>query len=218
MHPDFWHDRWRTGRTGFHLPAVHPALARLWPDLHVAPGSRVLVPLCGRSLDLLWLRDAGYRVTGVELSALAVESLHARHGIAARRRTRGAFDAYESPGLTLLCGDWFDLDTAATGRIDAIYDRAALVAWPPELQARYLGHLAALTPAAAPALLIAVEYLQTEMPGPPFSLEPATLTTLASGDWDIAELERREALADEPRMRERGLTRLQETAYRLTRR
>jgi thiopurine S-methyltransferase len=218
VQPDFWHERWRSGRTGFHLPVVHPALPRHWPSFALAPRSRVLVPLCGKSRDLLWLRDAGHEVIGVELSQIAIESFCAQWGIGARRRTRGSFEAYESREISLLCGDWFDLDRGVLGSIDAVYDRAALVAWPPAEQARYLAHLAALTPAAAQGLLITVEYAQAQMPGPPFSVDRATLANLATPHWDALELERRDVLADEPRMRERGLTRLQEVAYRLTRR
>ncbi|MGA9025055.1 MAG: thiopurine S-methyltransferase [Steroidobacteraceae bacterium] len=218
MQPEFWHERWRTGRIGFHLPTVHAGLIRYWPRLQLPPQSRVLVPLCGKSLDLLWLRDAGCDVVGVELSALALEDFLAQSGIAARRRRRGAFDVFESPGLELLCGDWFDLSTGQLGPVDAVYDRAALVAWPPSLRSAYLQHLAALTRSATPVLLIVLEYSQAQMPGPPFSLSRDELEDLCRAAFEVEEFGRRDALADEPRLRERGLDRLQEVHYRLTRR
>ena len=52
---DPWLARWAKGRIGFHLPAPHPALERWWPRLDVAPQAKVLVPLCGKSLDMRWL-------------------------------------------------------------------------------------------------------------------------------------------------------------------
>ncbi|MGB5485800.1 MAG: thiopurine S-methyltransferase, partial [Lysobacterales bacterium] len=61
-----WHSRWESGNTGWHQPGGSSALRKFWPGLH--PGGRVLVPLCGKSPDLLWLAKQGYDVTGVELS------------------------------------------------------------------------------------------------------------------------------------------------------
>jgi thiopurine S-methyltransferase len=241
MQPEFWQERWRDGQIGFHQSSAHPLLVRYWQELAVPKQARVLVPLCGKSLDLLWLRDAGYSVIGVELSALAVEAFCLENGVPARRRVVDKFDIFESPGLTVFCGDFFALTPTLLGPVSAIYDRAALVAWPEALREPYLEHLRKLTQSGdvtdprkstdsgelpdshklttsrTPTLLITLEYPQPQMPGPPFSVSRDEVERLYSRDHAIEELSRQDVLPTEPRMRARGLTRFDEVAYRLTR-
>jgi thiopurine S-methyltransferase len=218
MQPDFWSERWRTGQIGFHQTQVDRNLLQHWPDLATAPTSRVFVPLSGKSLDLLWLRDRGHPVVGVELSTLALEAFCMENGIPARRRPMEKFDAYEAPNLQLLCGNFFDLTPTLLGDVAAVYDRAALISWAPELRAPYVEHLATLTPPGTPTLLITLEYPQAQLPGPPFSLNSAEIERLYSPHYTIQELARQNVLATEPRMRARGVTELFEVCYRLTRR
>src|SRR5208337_3607888 len=120
MQPEFWHERWRSGQIGFHQSSADRNLTRHWPSLRLARGSRVFVPLCGKSLDMLWLRDRGHRVIGVELSATAVEAFCMENGIPARRRVGAGFDVYEAPGLELFRGDFFGMTTAMLGAVDAV--------------------------------------------------------------------------------------------------
>lgn len=218
MRPEFWHERWAEGRIGFHQSATDRLLSEYWAQTAAAPGGRVFVPLCGKSLDLLWLRDRGYEVTGVELSDIAVQAFFLENGIAARRRVSTEFDVYESANLQLLCGDFFDLTTARLGPVAAVYDRAALISWSPELRAPYVEHLTALTPTGAATLLITLEYCQAQMPGPPFSIDRHEVVRLYSRDYEIQELARRDVRPIEPRMQARGLSELVEACYRLVRR
>ena len=115
MEPQFWHERWRSGQIGFHQSAADRNLTRHWPSLHLAGGSRVFVPLCGKSLDMLWLRDQGHRVIGVELSATALEAFCMENGIPARRRVQVDFDVYEAADLELYRGDFFGLTQRHAG-------------------------------------------------------------------------------------------------------
>jgi thiopurine S-methyltransferase len=217
MQPDFWHERWRTDQIGFHQPQVAPALQRHWQDLGLDPADRVFVPLCGKSLDLLWLRDRGHAVVGVELSAIALEAFCAENGIAARRRARAGVDLYQAPHLDLFCGDFFALTPAQVGGIAAIYDRAALISWNEELRKPYAQRMAELTPSGAKTLLVTLEYPQSQKAGPPFSIPPAEVARLYGEQHAIQELSRHDILASEPRMRARGITELHEVCYRLTR-
>ena len=88
MNPDFWRERWENREIGFHRDAAHPYLTRFWPTLGIAPGSRVFVPLCGKSNDLLWLRPFG----GVpEQQTARAESVHGEtSAIAIAQVTRAA--------------------------------------------------------------------------------------------------------------------------------
>jgi thiopurine S-methyltransferase len=217
MQPDFWHERWRLAQTPFHQASVESRLKQYWPELNVAPQSKVFVPLCGKSLDLLWLAQQGHSVTGVELSALAVESFLMENGIPAKRRTLGSFDVYETERLQLFCGDFFKFSPEILGEVEAVYDRAALIAWTPELRRPYVDHMAALTNSGTHTLLISVEYSQNEMKGPPFSVAADEIDALYGKHHEIRQLGRQDILANEPRFRARGLAEMHEVYYHLTR-
>jgi thiopurine S-methyltransferase len=215
--PEFWHDRWRMGQTGFHQTAVDRNLQRYWPDLALTVDSQVFVPLCGKSLDLLWLCERGHSVAGVELSTVALESFCMEHGIPAMRRIRADFDVYEAPKLQLFRGDFFALTPELLGPTSAVYDRAALISWAPELRATYVEHITALTSPGTQTLLVTLEYPQTQMKGPPFSVGADEVDSLYAEHHQIRALSRQDILANEPRLRSRGLSQLEEVCYRLVR-
>ena len=217
MQPDFWLDRWRTAQIGFHQAAVDRHLKAYWPLLKLGAKSGVFVPLCGKSLDLTWLRTLGHAVKGVELSPVALESFLMEHGIPARRRILVDFDAYEADGFTLFRGDYFKLTPALLGSVSAVYDRAALISWTPEAREAYVKHLTLLTSPGTQTLLITVEFPPEQMSGPPFPLTRDTIENLYASHYSIEELGRHEILELEPRLKARGLTELREVCYRLTR-
>jgi thiopurine S-methyltransferase len=214
---EFWHDRWRNAQIGFHRSSVDGNLIRHWRDLSLPKGARVLIPLCGKSLDLLWLRDLGYAAVGIELSDIALQAFFAENGVAARRRSIPHFDLYEAKDLECYRGDLFELTPEQLGKVAAVYDRASLVSWAPEQRGLYVEHLRALTATGTQTLLITLEYAQAEMKGPPYSVDSAEVHRLFSRHHSIHELARRDVLGDEPRMRARGVSSLTEVCYRITR-
>ncbi len=217
MQADFWHERWRSGKLGFHQDTVADALRKYWPTLQLTPGCPTFVPLCGKSLDLLWLQDRGHRVVGVELSEVAIESFCMENGIAARRTDGDGFDLYSAASLRLLRGDFFRLTQSALGSCSAVYDRAALVSWRPEMRHRYVEHLTELMPRGCQTLLITCEYPQDQMAGPPFPVDAACVEQLYSAHYKVQSLGRADILATEPKWQARGLTQLYEGVYHLTR-
>ena len=217
MQPEFWHKRWRLGQIGFHQSAVDQHLKAYWPALNLPAGSRVFVPLCGKSLDMKWLHSLGHSVVGVEISSAAVEAFLMEQGFAARRRLYAGFEIFESDRLTLFCGDFFALTPELLGSISAVYDRASLIAWPPSMRVPYVEHITRLTSPGTPTLLIAVEYPQKQMEGPPFSVMGDVVGNLYAGRHSIEELGRYDFKEIEPRLKARGLTELREVCYRLTR-
>jgi thiopurine S-methyltransferase len=218
MHPDFWHDRWREGRIGFHQDKPTPLLLKHWPSLEVAPGAQVFVPLAGKSLDLAWLAAQGYRVLGVELSQLAVEQFFDEHGLVPARRTSRYGTHYEAGGIELVCGDAFALDAGALAGCAAVFDRAALIALPPDLRERYAHALYRRLPAGCRGLLITLEYPAHEKDGPPFTVPEPEVRALYGRDWEVGVLERRDILGQQPLFREEGVTALETVVYRLQRR
>lgn len=218
MDPHFWHDRWREGRIGFHQDTVTPWLPELWPALALPTGSQVFVPLAGKSLDMLWLRAQGHRVLGIELSQLAVEQFFAEHGLAPTIRKSPLATHYAHDGIELICGDVFALDAEALAGCGGVFDRAALIALPPELRRRYVGEVYAHLPGACRGLLVTLEYPQAEKSGPPFSVDEAEVRTLYEPDWTVTALARADALAMHPGFIEEGVSALATVAYRLERR
>lgn len=169
MEANFWIERWEKNEIGFHQADANPALVEHFDKLGLAPGARVFVPLCGKTLDIGWLLGQGFRVAGAELSELAIQQLFEELGVAPRVSELGALNKYHAEGIDIFVGDMFDLEAKALGAIDAIYDRAALVALPPEIRVTYTAHLRNITK-GAPQLLLTFEYDQSVMPGPPFSI------------------------------------------------
>jgi thiopurine S-methyltransferase len=169
MDAGFWHERWETNDIAFHKNEANPLLVRCFGALSLSKGSRVFVPLCGKTLDIPWLLSEGYRVAGAELSKVAIEQLFTELGVQPKVSRAGEVGHYSAANIDVFVGDIFQLSNKALGTVDAVYDRAALVALPEEVRKRYTAHLMALT-GEAPQLLITYEYDQSLMEGPPFSI------------------------------------------------
>ena len=189
MDHDFWHAKWTRNEIGFHLDEVNPLLTQHFSALKLPPGSRVFLPLCGKTRDILWLLDQGYRVVGAELSPLAVNQLFAELKIAPSITDLGKYQRYSTEDLDIWVGDIFDLTADDLSVVDAIYDRAALVALPEAMRVRYAEHLTALT-SHAPQLLITFEYDQSRMSGPPFSIPDEEVHRHYANHYQLNALDR----------------------------
>jgi thiopurine S-methyltransferase len=161
MEPKFWQERWARNQLGFHLPEVNPYLERHWPSLALAEGAKVLVPLCGKSLDLMWLATQGHRVLGVELSEQAVEAFFSEQSLTPRITQRGVFTVYQADLIEVWCGDFFALDAEVLADCTAVYDRAALIALPPLMRSQYTEQLNNMLRPGCQGLLITLDYDQT---------------------------------------------------------
>ena len=169
MEADFWHQRWANNQIGFHQLQAHDLLVKYIGELNLNKGDVIFVPLCGKTLDIGWLLDQGYRVIGSELSELAVEQLFEDLELQAEVSGCGGLKRYAANNIEIYVGDFFSLEKKLLGRVDAVYDRAALVALPLDMRIRYKNALMELTDRAR-QLLIVLEYDQEIMSGPPFSL------------------------------------------------
>jgi thiopurine S-methyltransferase len=213
MTPDFWHQRWLKGETGWHQEEINPHLQTYWPPPGVEANTGVLVPLCGKSRDMLWLAGEGYRVLGVEISPLGVEAFFAENGLNPEIREIPPFRSYRVDELEILCGDFFDLRPDMVSDLTAFFDRASLIALPPAMRPAYARHLHALLPTIANGLLITLDYEQTEWAGPPFAVTPAEVIDLHGIHFLVRELAALDLLATTPRYRERGLSRMLERVF-----
>jgi thiopurine S-methyltransferase len=188
MEPEFWRSRWNKHEIGFHEGRPNALLVGHLGSLSLEPQSRIFLPLCGKTRDIHWLLTQGLRVASAELSELAITELFAELDITPRVTSAGAVTRLAAPGLDVFQGDFFDVSAAMLGPVDAIFDRAALVALPREMRARYAAHLRAIT-ACAPQLLVTLEDDQSLAEGPPFSVDEAEVRRLHADAYRIAPLE-----------------------------
>jgi thiopurine S-methyltransferase len=217
MDTNFWLERWQLGQTGFHQQEVLPLLQKHWPALQLPQEVRVLVPLCGKTLDMHWLAAQGHRVLGVELSPLAVTQFFDEAGLQPQRHISAAGEHFIAGPIEIICGDAFALDARVLADCTGVYDRAALVALPAELRQRYLQTVYAQLPRHCRGLLITLEYPQAEKAGPPFSVDATDVHALFDAAWQVDQLENRDILDQEPRFRAEGVTGLSTAVYRLQR-
>ena len=169
MEASFWHQKWERGDIAFHESEANLFLVEHFEKLNPAKGSRVFLPLCGKTRDIAWLLAHDYRVVGAELSELAVNELFKELGLEPEISKVEKLARYSAKDIDLLVGDIFDVSAEFLGPVNAIYDRAALVALPAGVREQYTSQLMNITD-TAPQLLITYEYDQRLIAGPPFSV------------------------------------------------
>lgn len=188
MDANFWHEKWKRGEIAFHQSEANPFLTDHFGKLNLAPGSRVFLPLCGKTRDAAWLIARGFRVVGAELSELAVGELFTELGVEPAIANVGKLVRYSAKDIDLLVGDIFDITADSLGPLNAIYDRAALVALPARMREQYTSHLKTITD-TAPQLLISYEYDQRSIDGPPFSVNADEVRRHYGAAYQVTSLE-----------------------------
>ncbi|MEO9943628.1 thiopurine S-methyltransferase [Paraglaciecola sp.] len=174
MEKEYWINKWQNKELGFHQPSVNPLLGSHFSTLALEEGARIFIPLCGKTLDIGWLLSLGYQVVGIEMVESAVIQLFEELQVTPDIKAIGKLKCYRAGELEIYVGDIFDLTLDILGDVDAVYDRAALVALPDPIRQRYASHLPVLTQHAK-QLLISFVYDQSKMAGPPFSVDDAEI-------------------------------------------
>ncbi len=212
-----WLEHWKNGNIAFHQSVVNPLLEKYWPTLQITPTSPVLVPLCGKSLDLLWLANKGHHVIGVELSEIACESFFVENNLSFELQQCGEFKRYshqEDKHIELYCGDFFALSSKNLPNNAAAYDRAALIALPKELRKKYAQHLYQLIHTNSQALLILFDSLD-RVQGPPFPVSADEIKELFVNCSQINELECHQKNDIPKHLSQKGYRKLFEITYNL---
>lgn len=189
MQADFWHKKWQDNKIGFHESAPNSLLTANFAKLNLAKASRIFLPLCGKTLDIAWLLSNEYQVVGAELSPMAIEQLFDQLKLEPHITTIGKLQHYSATNIDIFVGDIFDLTNKMVGTIDAIYDRAALVALPETTRRHYTQHMIEISN-NAPQLLICYEYDQSLRQGPPFSVSGKEIKSHYAQNYDIHLLEK----------------------------
>ncbi|GAL34305.1 thiopurine S-methyltransferase [Vibrio maritimus] len=210
---ELWHDKWAANKIGFHLEDVNPLLIKYWQRVSPCRDEKVFVPLCGKSEDLVWLAQRHDDVQGVELSQIAVRSFFSEHFYTPMvTPINGQFELYQFDELNIYVGDYF---TAPIQPVELIYDRAAMIAMPEEVRALYIEKLKQTLKPGGRILLITLDYIQSEMIGPPYSVPSTEVKKHFGEDFDVTLLERDEADSNHRRIQQ-GLTRFAEEAWLIT--
>ncbi len=217
MDPEFWTERWALGEIGFHRSKPHWSLTSHWSVLQADVTAPVFVPLCGKSLDLHWLRSYADRVVGVELDPSAVTAFFAEWPESGPPKVENSkrhdgLVCHAANGIEIYQGDFFAFQPEAL--FGYFYDRAALIAMPPAMRSAYLRHLMALLSPGAQGILVTFEYQQNQMNGPPFSVQNEELNAFEGLVFEC--LEARDVIVDHPGMQSKGLTELVECVYRVS--
>ncbi|WP_223786693.1 thiopurine S-methyltransferase [Marinicella meishanensis] len=187
MQADFWYDKWSSNEIGFDQNQPNPLLVAQWPALNLQPGAKVFVPLCGKSIDMVWLLQQGFQVVGNELSEEAIQRFFQSLEIEPNITQVGDFTLYQTTMVRIYVGDFFALKDTHLGLVDATYDRASLVALPAEMRIDYAQHLQTITNRAT-QLLITFDYDQSQQAGPPFAIPAAEIETHYGSENQLKQL------------------------------
>ena len=209
---EYWHNRWDKEQTGWHRAIYNDLLLKHWPSINAPSGGEVLVPLCGKSLDMLWLAEQGYNVVGLEMVEQAVQAFFEENKLETVSNEIGKHIKYSSPPFTIFQGDLFDLE-AGVVQADAWYDRAAMVALPNSLREDYVKQICQQTKPGASGLLITFAYPQEQMDRPPFALHDEDVLRFFADGFEVECLEKID-LEDE---KDRGLSNVTSTVFKITR-
>lgn len=213
MEHEFWHRAWEQGRQGWHQKSVNAHLTTWWDQFDTDKTAEVFVPLCGKSLDMLWLLKQGHSVVGNELNETAVECLFSENSIPVQSATNGDFMRWQADELSILCGDYFSLTPKHVAKSGLVFDRAALIALPQKMRQDYVKHMRTILAPGTRIFLITMAYDESKMSGPPFSVPDAEVQLLFKDGFTLEQMDS----SDDPSLvgglAKRGLDRLTETLY-----
>ena len=205
MEISYWQSRWEKDNTGWHMNRVYPPLPEIWSHLSLEEGCRVLVPLCGKSLDMKWLADRGCRVTGVEVSQKALQEYMNLYRQSFSEHSSHGFTIYRSNNIELWEGDFLKFPPGEIPTPHLIYDKAALVALPPEMREEYGKKVRDIASGRSVLLVQTFEYPQQEMNGPPFSVDKQEIKRLFGDEFTLELLHEESRLEEMEKFRRRGL-------------
>jgi len=214
MKKEFWLEKWQNKQTGFHKDEVHPLLIKYIDELKLNSGDTVFVPLCGKTLDMLWLNSQGYKVIGIELSELAIKEFFVDNDITYKKESDGLFDIYTYENITIYKGDFFDLTAKYCQQVNAVYDRAALIALPGELVMKYVNKMLDVIPDLAMGILITLEFNRSsDSKGPPFNTSNEKVMKLFQKYMSIEQIYIIDIIERELSFQKQGCTYVNERVY-----
>lgn len=185
MELSYWLSRWNKGKSGFHMEKGYPGLSIYWPSLPIPSKPVVLIPLAGKSVDIQWISERAQKVICCEISTIAIEQFFDQHEMEFSKTRFASFEIYHSQNIEFWCGDFMKLPQNKIGEVDLIYDKASIVALPERMRIHYSNKIISLSSDKTKLLMHLLSYDQSEMTGPPFSVDPEEVKRLFSDNFDI---------------------------------
>lgn len=213
MRARFWHERWQQDQIGFHQTEINVHLQQFWGQLAAPEGGQVFVPLCGKSSDMLWLRAQGHPVLGIELSPIAVRDFFSENQLEPVISQQGAFERWEVDGLAILLGDFFQLSADDLAGCSAIYDRASLIALPPDMREQYAAQMLRIAPRHAKTLLVTLEYDQALAGGPPFAVREDEVRALYEAHYTVTHVRTLDVTNEMSGLRNKGVPKIEDQVF-----
>jgi thiopurine S-methyltransferase len=215
INDQYWQEKWQQNEIGFNQSTPNILLQKYLPQFNLAVDAKILVPLCGKSIDMIWLSKQGYQVIGIELSPVACRAFFHEHNLLMTTTHQDGFIIFKNleKNITLFCGDFFSINKNIIGSIDTIYDRAALIALPEKIRSKYVNYLVSLSDIHTKILLITTAYDQEQMNGPPFSVDENTVRSLYESHFSVHQCYNKPLKSIPNHLQSKGLRAANEQAY-----
>ena len=180
-----WLKRWDENRIGFHQSNINPYLQKYF-DVFSSSENNIFVPLCGKSLDMIWLSSKAKKIIGVEIAHKAIDGFMKENNLVANMEQKEKLTLYKINNIDFFVGDFFDLKEELPTQID-IFDSASLVAFNKQAREKYSKRIIQIL--NNKMLLITLEYSEKEKQGPPFNVSEDEVYKLYGNDCNIKLLE-----------------------------
>ncbi|HJP12565.1 MAG TPA: thiopurine S-methyltransferase [Gammaproteobacteria bacterium] len=183
-----WLKFWENNETNWHGDRITQELVEYFELFELETRDKVFVPLCGKSLDMIYIMNQGFSVVGVEISEIGVRQFFSENNLTYKITKVDDFDLYSSENLEIYCGDFFSLTSKHLNNVKAVLDSKSLIALEPDLRQKYAKHLNDIISLGVRILLVTLQYPQHQMSGPPFSVDESEVESLFSMAFESRKL------------------------------
>lgn len=208
-----WLEFWANNETDWHSDVVTQELEKYLGLLKLESGDTVFVPLCGKSLDMIYMLNRGFSVIGVEVSEIGIKQFFHENGLDFTISQVGEFDLYSAKNIEIYCGDFFSLTSKHLCGVKAVFDRKSLIALNRNLRQKYVKHLNDIISLGVRILLITLHYPTHQMSGPPFSVDKSEVESLFSMAFNYQELKSFQDIENGSKLARSGVDYIENAAY-----
>jgi len=208
-----WLEFWANNETNWHSDVVTQELEKYLGLLKLESGDTVFVPLCGKSLDMIYMLNRGFSVIGVEVSEIGIKQFFHENGLDFTISQVGEFNLYSAKNIEIYCGDFFSLTSKHLCGVKAVFDRKSLIALDRNLRQKYVKHLNDIISLGVRILLITLHYPKHQMSGPPFSVDKSEVESLFSMAFNYQELKPFQDIENGLKLASAGVDYIENAAY-----
>ena len=208
-----WLEFWANNETDWHSDVVTQELEKYLGLLKLESGDTVFIPLCGKSLDMIYMLNRGFSVIGVEVSEIGIKQFFHENGLDFTISQVGEFDLYSAKNIEIYCGDFFSLTSKHLCGVKAVFDRKSLIALDRNLRQKYVKHLNDIISLGVRILLITLHYPTHQMSGPPFSVDKSEVESLFSMAFNYQELKSFQDIENGSKLARSGVDYIKNAAY-----